>query len=79
MTIRVIKLALKVIASGSENKQRLWKRLYQIFNDSYKAGNWIATGQYMNDQLMRKLISNVKNAERRSMPIIMLQRISHVL
>jgi IS605 OrfB family transposase len=54
VNIRTIKIALKVRAKDSEERQRTWKRLYQIFNDSYKAANFIASGQYFNDQFIRK-------------------------
>jgi len=49
---RTIKLKLNVI---SEDRKAAWKRIRQIMNDNWKAANWIVSGQYLNDQLVRRL------------------------
>ena len=55
--IRTIKLKLTVIA---EDKKQAWKRIRQIMNDAWKAANWISSGQYLNDQLIRRIYSRRK-------------------
>jgi len=52
--IRVVKLALGV-AAPAEEKQTVWKRIYQIADDAWKAANWVASGQYLNDQMVRRI------------------------
>jgi putative transposase len=54
---RTIKLKLRVI---SEDKKAAWKRIRQITSDAWKAANWIASGQYLNDQLVRRLYARRK-------------------
>jgi len=54
---RTIKLKLIVV---SEDKKAAWKRIRQITNDAWKAANWIASGQYLNDQLVRRLYARRK-------------------
>lgn len=54
---RTIKLKLIVI---NEDKKAAWKRIRQIANDAWKAANWIASGQYLNDQLVRRLYARQK-------------------
>ena len=55
--IRTIKLKLYVV---DEDKVTSWKRIRQISNDAWKAANWIASGQFLNDQLMRRLYARRK-------------------
>jgi hypothetical protein len=43
-----------------DDKQKIWDRLYQIINDSWKSANHIATGQYMNDNLIRLVYARKK-------------------
>ena len=59
--IRTIKLKLNVI---SEDKVGTWKRVRQISNDARKAANWIAGGQYLNDQLIRRIYARKKLTQR---------------
>jgi len=59
--IRVIRLRLNVAEQG-EAKQKAWKRLYQITADSWRAANWIVRGQYLNDQLARRIYARRKIA-----------------
>lgn len=54
---RTIKLKLIVT---NEDKKAAWKRIRQIMDDSWKAANWIASGQYLNDQLMRRVYARRK-------------------
>jgi len=54
---RTIKLKLIVV---SEDKKAAWKRIRQITNDAWKAANWIASGQYLNDQFVRRLYARRK-------------------
>jgi len=54
---RTMKLKLTVL---SEDKNGAWKRIRQIANDAWKAANWIAGGQYLNDQLVRRLYARRK-------------------
>ena len=44
--LRTIKLKLNVVA---EDKDGAWKRIRQIVSDTWRAANWIAGGQYLND------------------------------
>lgn len=55
--IRTLKLKLYVI---DENKDASWKRLRQISNDAWKAANWIARGQLLNDELVRRIYARRK-------------------
>ncbi|MFT5730460.1 MAG: putative transposase [Desulforhopalus sp.] len=52
---RTLKLKLKVVSSSAEEKTEIWQRLYSIQNDAWRAANWIASGQFMNDQLVRRV------------------------
>jgi putative transposase len=54
---RTVKLQLNVI---DEDKTASWKRIRQISNDVWKAANWIASGQYLNDQLIRRIYARRK-------------------
>jgi len=52
--MRILRLSLSVDSSNLyDDKQKIWDRLYQIINDSWKSANHIATGQYMNDNFIR--------------------------
>jgi hypothetical protein len=44
---------LRVLADSAEEQTAIWKRLYGIQNDAWRAANWIASGQFLNDQLVR--------------------------
>jgi putative transposase len=57
---RTIKLKLKVIANTPEEKTEIWKRLYSIQGGAWRAANWIATGQMLNDQLVRRIYARRK-------------------
>ncbi len=54
---RSLKLKLRVIG---DNPKDSWKRIRQITQDSWRAANWIASGQFMNDQLIRRLYARRK-------------------
>ena len=54
---RTIKLKIYV---KDEDKKSAWKRIHQITNDGWKAANWIASGQYLNDQLIRRIYARKK-------------------
>ena len=54
---RTIKLKMNVT---EEDKKAAWKRIRQIINDGWKAANWIASGQYLNDQLVRRIYARKK-------------------
>ncbi len=54
---RTVKLKLRVTG---ENKDAAWKRLWQISGDAWRAANWIAAGQFMNDQLKRRTYARRK-------------------
>ncbi|MDD4890281.1 MAG: transposase [Phycisphaerae bacterium] len=55
--VRTLKLKLSVVA---EDKKAVWKRIYQITSDAWKAANWIASGQYLNDQMIRRVYARRK-------------------
>lgn len=55
--IRTVKLKLNVI---DEDKDKSWKRLRQISSDAWRAANWIASGQLLNDQLVRRIYARRK-------------------
>jgi len=55
MSVRTIKLKLKVVGNTKEAKDASWKRIRQISNDTWRAANYIASGQYFNDMAMRHL------------------------
>ena len=55
--IRTLKLKLKVVGDDPKTS---WKRLRQTSNDTWRAANWIADGQFMNDQLVRRLYARLK-------------------
>ena len=55
--VRTIKLKLRVI---DDKKDESWKRLRQISNDAWRAANWIASGQFLNDQMMRRVYARRK-------------------
>lgn len=55
--IRTIKLKLNVI---NEDRKSAWKRVRQISNDAWRAANLIASGQYLNDQLVRRIYARKK-------------------
>lgn len=58
---RVVRLKLNVRESDSyPTKQDCWKRIYQISDDCWKAANHIASGQFMNDQLIRRVYARKK-------------------
>lgn len=57
---RTIKIKLTVLASSAEEKTAFWKRLYTINDSAWRAANWIASGQFMNDQLMRRIYARKK-------------------
>lgn len=58
---RVIRLKLNVRECESfETKKDCWNRIYQISNDCWKAANHIATGQLMNDQLVKRIYARKK-------------------
>ena len=57
---RTIKLKLSPIASTPEEKTAIWKKLYSIQNDAWRAANWIASGQFLNDQLIRRIYARKK-------------------
>ena len=54
---RTIKLKINVVG---EDRKESWKRVRQISNDGWKAANWIASGQYLNDQLIRRIYARRK-------------------
>jgi putative transposase len=54
---RTIKLKINVVG---EDKKESWKRVRQISNDAWRAANWIASGQYLNDQLVRRIYARRK-------------------
>lgn len=54
---RTIKLKLNVI---DEDRKSAWRRIRQINNDAWRAANWIASGQYLNDQLVRRIYARKK-------------------
>lgn len=54
---RTVKLKLRVVA---QDRKASWKRLRQLARDTWRAANWIASGQHMNDQLMRRLYARRK-------------------
>lgn len=55
--VRTVKLKLRIT---DEDKDNSWKHLRQISNDAWRAANWIVTGQYMNDQMMRRVYARFK-------------------
>ena len=52
---RVIKLKLKVLADTPEERKAVYKRLIMVSRSARRAANHIVTGQYMNDELMRRV------------------------
>ena len=54
---RTVKLKLRVVG---EDKEATWRRIRQIMNDAWRAANWIASGQYLNDQWIRRLYARRK-------------------
>ena len=54
---RTLKLKLRVV---SGNLDESWGRIRQISNDAWRAANWIASGQYLNDQIMRRIYARRK-------------------
>lgn len=52
-------LKLKIYPFGEEQKKTK-DRFYQIANDTWKAANWISSGQYLNDQLIRRVYARRK-------------------
>jgi len=54
---RTIKLKLNVT---NEDRKSAWKRIHQITNAAWRAANWIASGQYLNDQLVRRIYARKK-------------------
>jgi hypothetical protein len=54
---RTIKLKLRV---ADEDKAASWKCIRQISNDAWRAANWIAVGQLLNDQLVRRIYARLK-------------------
>ena len=54
---RTIKLKLRVT---DEDKAASWNRIRQISNDAWRAANWIAVGQLLNDQLVRRVYARLK-------------------
>jgi putative transposase len=55
--VRTMKLKLNVT---SEDRNAAWKRIRQITNDGWRAANWIAAGQLLNDQLVRRIYARRK-------------------
>ncbi len=55
--IRTLKLKLKVVA---DDRKAAWRRIRQISDDAWRAANWIATGQCLNDQLVRRIYARRK-------------------
>ena len=58
--IRTLKLKLSVVGEDKEEKNKSWRRIRQISNDVWKAANMIASGQYLNDQLVRHIYARRK-------------------
>ncbi len=52
-SVRTLKLQINLVTGTTEEKNDAWTRLRQIDNDTWKAANWIVSGQYFNDLLMR--------------------------
>lgn len=59
-TVRTVKLKLVVLGDQNDDKKAAWKRLREINNATWKAANMIASGQYFNDTLMRKVYGRLK-------------------
>lgn len=57
---RTIKLKLRVLGDSPEEKKEAWKRIRQITDDAWRAANWIASGQYLNDQMIRRVYARKK-------------------
>jgi len=55
--MRTVKLKLRVVG---DDPKAAWKRIRQINNDAWRAANWIVAGQYLNDQMMRRLYARKK-------------------
>lgn len=53
--VRTIKLKTGPEGDNSEEKIQNWRRIRQISADAWRAANWIASGQYLNDYLIRKI------------------------
>lgn len=58
--MRTLKLKLMLKSENQAAKEAEWKRLHQIFNDAYRAANSICTGQYMNDDMIRRIYARKK-------------------
>lgn len=56
MTTHTRTLKLKVFPTDKETKPRI----NQIISDAWRAANWIASGQYLNDQFMQRVYARKK-------------------
>ena len=55
MNVRVVKLKLSVAGESKEEINERWARIRQIMDDSWKAANWIVSGQFLNEQFMQRI------------------------
>jgi len=58
-TVRTIRLKINP-AGDKDARIAAWKRIRQICDDGWRAANWIATGQLLNDQLIRRIYARRK-------------------
>ena len=57
---RTVKLKIYPVADTPDEKKQSWKRIQQISENAWRAANWIASGQYINDQLIRRIYARKK-------------------
>ncbi|GEM_PF-4834633 len=72
---RTLKLKLSVVAESPEEKKKAWKRIRQIIGDAWRAANWIASGQYLKDQMIRRVTYYI-DTDNGQIPITELEKIS---
>lgn len=52
-------IKLKLFPVGND-KKAIWAKLRSLSNETWKAANWIASGQYLNDLLLRRIYARRK-------------------